>query len=62
MPTAWLILMNSRLSAAKSVSISPIGHGGFDITLGAAADEETSLPDKVLRDISKLLESLRHCG
>lgn len=62
MPTAWLILMNSRLSAAKSVSISSIGHGGIDITLGAAADEEASLPDEVLRDISKLLESLRHCG
>jgi hypothetical protein len=55
-------LMNSRLSAAKSVSISPIAHGGIDITLGAAADEEASLPDKVLGDISKLLESLRHCG
>jgi hypothetical protein len=55
-------LMNSRLSAAKKVSISPFSPGGIDITLGAAADEETSLADKVLGDISKLLESLRHCG
>lgn len=31
-------------------------------TLGAAANKEGSLADKVLGDISKLLESVRHCG
>lgn len=31
-------------------------------TLGAAADELRALPDKVLGDISKLLESLGHFG
>lgn len=41
--------------------ISPIGQG-VDITLGAAANEEASLADKVLGDIGKLLEGLRHCG
>jgi hypothetical protein len=62
MPTAWLILMNSRLSAVETVSMSPLRHGGIDITLGAAADEEATLTDKVLGDISKLLQGLRHCG
>jgi hypothetical protein len=31
-------------------------------TLSAAANKLRTLPDKVLRDISKFLESLRHCG
>lgn len=31
-------------------------------TLGAAANKEGSLADKVLGDISKLLESVRHYG
>lgn len=43
-------------------AISPVSHGGIDSTLGAAANEEASLPDKVLGDISKLLESVGHCG
>lgn len=31
-------------------------------TLGATTDEQGTLPDEVLGDISKLLEGLRHGG
>jgi len=62
MPTAWLILINSRLSAVTNVSMSELREMDADRhTLGAAANELRALPDKVLGNISKLLESLRHC-
>lgn len=67
MPTAWLILMNSRLSAVMEVSTSELREMNVmsvdQHTLSAAANKLCALSDKVLRDISKLLESLRHfCG
>lgn len=64
MPTAWLILMNSRLSAGAKVSNSVDDHEGTwgRHTLGAAAHEQGSLTDKVLGDVSKFLEGVRHCG
>jgi hypothetical protein len=62
MPTAWLILMNSRLSAAMTVSTFDLRDMNVDHhTLGATADKLGAFPDKVLGDISQLLESLRHC-
>lgn len=60
MPTAWLILMNSRLSAIGNVSVSGAREMTDRHTLGAAANELRTLPDEVLRDIGKLLQSLRH--
>lgn len=60
-PTAWLILMNSRLSATLSVSKSELRVMGVDRrTLGAATNELRAIPDKVLGDIGKLLQSFRH--
>lgn len=58
MPTAWLILMNSCLSAVQESQRAPMNPRGDRRTLGAAADEQGTLPDKVLGDISKLLEGL----
>lgn len=61
MPTAWLILMNSRLSAALNVSIPEIRVMNADQhTLGATANKLSAFPDKVLGNIGKFLESLGH--
>lgn len=58
-PTAWLILMNSRLSAAIGLARGYHRTGGLH-TLGALADEERTLADEVLWDIGKFLDGVRH--
>lgn len=63
MPTAWLILMNSRLSAvSREILLVTRSKCSWrpGRTLGAAADELGSVAHKVLRDIGEFLESLRH--
>lgn len=63
-PTAWLILMNSRWSATYIYQLaceSPLeSQTTAEHTLSASLDEQRTVADKVLGDIGDLLESVGH--
>lgn len=68
MPTAWLILMNSRLSAVLRISqmLSRKSHGGERsrgsrrLTLLAAVDELHTLAEELARHVEKFLDLVGH--
>lgn len=63
-PTAWLILMNSRWSATHiyQLACEPLLQSRIatEHTLGASLDEQRTVADEVLGDIGDLLESVGH--
>lgn len=61
MPTAWLILMNSRLSATLELDATRRRSSIKDKpTLGAPAHEQHAIPKEVARDIGEFLNGVGH--
>lgn len=64
-PTAWLILMNSRWSAISRIQVSSrdpvLCRAMVQRTLGASLDEQRTIADEVLGDVGDLLEVVGHC-